>query len=135
MQTQHARPVPALALVLTSHSSHSCYLLNKLTHSHTHTHTHTYTQGMDSNIAASITQPFPSPDPPGSVIADAGFTQFFGCQCGSTGEEGELRVVNGVAECKDDGDDHMHTRLIVAIVLVAVLPQLVLLLGIFIFVR
>lgn len=86
---------------------------------------------MDPAIAASVTQPIPAPAVPGSVIADAAFTQYFGCRCS---DEGKLRVAGGVAECKEDGDD-MHTRLIIAIVLVAVLPQLALGLGILIFVK
>jgi len=89
---------------------------------------------MDADTADSITQPIPAPSPPGSVVADAGFTHFFGCQC-NTGDGRELRVVAGVAECMGKDQDNMHRRLIIAIVLVAVLPQLAIGLGILIFVK
>lgn len=76
-----------------------------------------------------VTLPFPQPRG-GGIHASPSFTNFHDCSCNTS--SAKLTVVDGRTTCTVD---HSHKRWVLAVVLVAVLPQVVLALSVFAFIR
>ena len=93
-----------------------------------------YTAGLPPSLVETITLPFPTPMPIGSVIGGSGLTGYFGCSC-SSGYS--ISVSNGAVSCvsTDTGGGGPDRKYIIAIVLVAILPMAVLALGAFFFIK
>lgn len=90
------------------------------------------TRGLSPEAAAAVVEGFSLPTPPGAVLAGPGLTRFSGCTC--VGGSSLQHTAEGGLECVVTRSrrtlmsahvDSSDTRWIIAIVLVAVVPQLI----------
>lgn len=94
-----------------------------------------YVQGMTQAQALRLTDPLPRPALPGAVISSGALTGYFNCTC--TVPQTSLTVAAGVAQCvaaaPGGSGDSGNKGLLVAVIVVAIVPPMLFILGIYVF--
>lgn len=90
-----------------------------------------YTVGMPAVSLSMLVAPFPEAPVPGAVISSGSFLGFYNCSC--TAPRTQMSVKQDAAECVVQKMNGKNKGLITAIVVVAIVPQVLVVLGFYVF--